>query len=273
MAKARLGGLLIAALGAAVAISIKELNVGGIVAFVAFVAALIAELYGALVRPEKTWYEGRAAAESTKTLAWRYAVRGESFESGLQHDVDRAFLRSLTDILRDLGDLNVTVGSDTGEQITRKMREARLLSFEERRALYLESRILDQQTWYSNKSGWNERRAHAWLLAGIAFEGVGVLGAALIAFFDFDVDLLGIAAAGAATAAAWVQTKQYQNLATAYGVTAQELSSVASEVSVMKDEESWARLVGESEEAISREHTLWRASRGLGLKPHPEKDL
>lgn len=43
-------------------------------------------------------------------------------------------------------------------------------------------------------------------------------------------------AAAAATVTAWVQAKQYQNLATAYGVTAQELAAVASEVEVMTDE-------------------------------------
>ena len=29
--------------------------------------------------PLTTWYEGRAAAESAKTLAWRYMVRAEPF--------------------------------------------------------------------------------------------------------------------------------------------------------------------------------------------------
>jgi hypothetical protein len=69
---------------------------------------------------------------------------------------------------------------------------------------------------------------------------------------------------------AWVQAKQYQNLATAYGVTSQELSSVASEVATLTDEALWARFVREAEQTISREHTLWRASRGVRPSSKPD---
>lgn len=36
-----------------------------------FIAALLVELWLWPVRPDKAWYDGRAVAESAKTLAWK----------------------------------------------------------------------------------------------------------------------------------------------------------------------------------------------------------
>ena len=71
--------------------------------------------------------------------------------------------------------------------------------------------------------------------------------------------------AGAMVAAmtAWLQTKQHRTLATAYTVTALELASVRSRIVHQASEEDWATFVSDAEEAFSREHTLWKASRGV----------
>lgn len=92
---------------------------------------------------------------------------------------------------------------------------------------------------------------------------LGVLAGATRVFFDLDVDLHGIVAVGAATVVAWLEAKQHRNLSTAYGITAQELASAASLGDSITAEDKWADFVGQSEEAISHEHTLWRASRGV----------
>jgi SMODS and SLOG-associating 2TM effector domain 3 len=99
--KVRLGGLLLAAIGGGVAWTVHDFRVGGAVAFVAFAVALAAELVLATQRSDRVWYEGRAAAESAKTLSWRYMVHGESFEASA-HDPDARFLAELDDILHDL---------------------------------------------------------------------------------------------------------------------------------------------------------------------------
>ena len=79
--RVRLGALLVAAFGGALTLTTAGgFHVGGGVAFFAFACALGAELYLATTSPLTTWYEGRAAAESAKTLAWRYMVRAEPFE-------------------------------------------------------------------------------------------------------------------------------------------------------------------------------------------------
>lgn len=93
-----------------------------------------------------------------------------------------------------------------------------------------------------------------------------LIGGGVKAVGWIDVDLLGIFAAAAAAATAWMQAKQHRNLATAYGVTSQELAAIASELEALSDESAWADFVTEAEDAISREHTLWRASLGVSAQ-------
>jgi hypothetical protein len=264
--KVRLGGVVVAAVGGAVGWKVANLHLGGAIAFSAFVVALVAEVVLAIRRPDQQWYEGRAAAESVKTLSWRYMVCGESFETDVPN-VDKRFVDLVDDVLHDLDALSVPTASGHDLQISTTMREVRALPFEQHREVYLRQRIQDQQGWYARKAEWNGTRAKQWIVASVVFEFLGLVGAALKAVGWVDFDLLGIFATAAAVATAWLQTKQHQNLATAYGVTSQELAAVASEIEGLTDRALWPKFVVEAEEAISREHTLWRASRGIRVRP------
>jgi hypothetical protein len=261
--RVRLGALIVAAFGGALTLTTAGgFHIGGGLAFFAFACALGAELYLATTSPLTTWYEGRAAAESAKTLAWRYMVRGEPFEVDAP-DVDKKFLAQTYSLLQDLRSISSETGEPDAHQISDKMRQVRALDFDERRRVYLADRIADQQRWYSEKSRWNDRRARVWVLVSIVLEIAGLLGGALKAFGCISFDLLGFLAASAGGVMAWIEAKQHRNLATAYRIASQELASIATELASMNSEEGWAAFVGQAEEAISREHTLWRASRGL----------
>lgn len=263
----RLGGLLAGSLGGAIFLAAGMTGIGGWIALVGFAAALIVELFLALDRPDRKWYEGRAAAESAKTLAWRYAVRGESFGDDLvQPRLDQFFVERINEVTNDLKDLELDPSAGSTSQITDLMREARESDFEARKALYRDGRVEDQRAWYEKKAAHNKTRARQWLGATLAAEGLGLMAGVLVVVNVVDLDLLGLFAAIAATITAWVQAKQHGNLATAYNITAQELAGVKAEL-VNVDEARWARFVGQAEEAISREHTLWRASRGIRVLP------
>jgi SMODS and SLOG-associating 2TM effector domain 3/SMODS and SLOG-associating 2TM effector domain 1 len=261
--KVRLCGLVIAAIGGAIGWTLGHFQVGGVIAFLAFAVALVAELVLAIQRPDRVWYEARAAAESAKTLSWRYMMRGASFDANVPN-VDVRFLEEIANVLHDLDVVPTASARDL--QISKRMRQVRALPFEQRREVYLTQRIQDQQAWYGKKAASNETRARHWVVISIVLEFLGLIGGALKAAGWVDVDLLGIFAAAAATATAWLQAKQHQNVATAYGVTSHELAAVASELEALADESLWAQFVAEAEEAISREHTLWRASRGLRVR-------
>ena len=263
--KLRLCSIVVAALGGAIGLTAGDFHVGGAIAFVAFAVVIAAELVLAIGRPDRIWYQGRTAAESAKTLSWRYMVRGEPFETDAR-DADEKLLAELDNVLHDLN--NLPVQARPGDvQISEKMRQIRALAFKERRMVYLHERIQDQQGWYAGKAARNHTQANRWIVATIVLEFFGLIGGAVKAAGLIDVDLLGIFATAAAAAAAWLQAKQYQNLATAYGVTSQELASLASRVETLADEAMWAQFVDAAEEAISREHTLWRASLGIPVRP------
>ena len=96
----RLGALVVAAFGGALTLTTSGgFQIGGGLAFAAFACALGAELFLATTSPLTTWYEGRAAAESAKTLAWRYMVRAEPFEHDTP-EVDKQFLAQTYSLLQ-----------------------------------------------------------------------------------------------------------------------------------------------------------------------------
>lgn len=236
----------------------------GLIALLAFLGALASEMYLLMETPDRLWYEARAAAESTKTLAWRYMAGGAPLPlAAAAETIDRAFLERLHDILQDLHGLDLSPENTTQVQITPEMRRVRGLDLAQRKAFYQQSRIEEQWRWYTEKAATNHRTAHRWALATIALEFLGVLGATFKTFHLIEIDMLGILAAGAAALAAWAQSRQFRTLSHAYVVASQELASIRSRVCSLDNEEDWARFVQETEEAISREHALWRASRGL----------
>ena len=101
----------------------------------------------------------------------------------------------------------------------------------------------------------------------IALEVVGIAAGVLTVTGTITVDLLGLFAAATASVVAWLQTKQHETLAKSYAVTAQELAAVRSAwETVGQSEEQWAAFVDKAEEAISREHKLWRATRGVAAR-------
>jgi hypothetical protein len=229
--------------------------------------AAIVELYILRDRPDRRWYEGRAAAESTKTLGWRYAVAGAPFalDAMPQRQADRLLIDRLEEVLTDLDDLSFDPRHSTAQQITPAMRGLRASSLEQRKAAYEAQRIQDQLGWYANNSARHERQARRLTWVVLALEILGAIGGLLLAVRpDLPVaNVLGVAATAAAAVGAWLQAKQHHTMARAYAVAAQELSSIRSLIGWQETEQQWSQFVDEAETAISREHTLWRANRGV----------
>lgn len=240
----------------------ERVELAGMVAAAAFAIALLARLYLLAGQPERTWYEGRAAAESAKTLAWRYAVGGKPF--GIDQDpneVDNHLIERLKEILTDLDAESLTMPSGNAKQITDKMHHVRRMSLEERKRAYRVGRIEDQLDWYCRKAQWNKKRSEKWNLCLISIEAVGIIMAVATAVGWPGLNVLGLLGAVVAAGASWTQTKQHSNLMRAYSVAAHEISAINDCIRLHRTEESWAQFVNESEDAISREHTLWRASK------------
>lgn len=267
LSASRLVALLVATLAAALGLAVGSFDVSGFVVLVAFVVAALAEL--ALIRsqPERDWYAGRAVAESTKTLAWRFAVQGEPFGPTLSEREAEALLRTRVSEVLQRGKDRISVGPGDAV-LTESMLDLRRSPFSERRDVYLEQRTEEQRAWYSSNAQKNEVRATAWRYALLLGELLAIVAAALSVGRDAPFDFAGVVAAFVAGGAAWLSIKQHSQLTSAYRVAAGELA-VQADVLRGVSAADWPQAVADAEEAISREHTMWLATRGEEPLPPP----
>lgn len=232
-------------------------------ALTAFIAALLTEVHLLRDKPEERWYTGRALAESVKTLAWRYMAGAAPFPPSLGDDDARAvMLTRIHDLTSEANLPGLTFGQ---VQVTDRMREIRELDFAGRKSAYLTLRVADQETWYENKARFNKQNSGTWRTILIVFEVLGVAVSTVSLLDIADVDAGGVVAAAVAAAGAWLEVKQYDNLASAYSLTATELGFVRMTGENVTAEADWSRYVVSAEQAISREHTMWLARR-LGMR-------
>lgn len=256
----RLFVLLSAAVGGALMGVLDGLSLLGWLVLLCFVVAAASEVFLIALQPERDWYAGRAIAESTKTLAWRYAVGAKPFTldmSGLQ--AERLLSDRISEVVQKGRD-RLDLGAKPAV-VTDSMRKLRNSEFSERRSSYVSGRTRDQRDWYSKNARENAARAKFGRFIMLGGEFLAIV-AAFFAIQSYQlVDFAGIIAALTASAAAWIAIKQYSQLASAYRVAALELA-IQEGVLASLGEAEWAQAVADAEEAISREHTMWLASRG-----------
>lgn len=257
--------LLSGLLAALAAVLMTRIQAASVFAAAFFIVGAGAAIWIYFDRPERRWYEARAIAESAKTLAWQYAVGGGRFPG---NEVDSGAGGAFADALEELLKTSeFAVLPRGGIHITERMRTLRGADLDTRRATYLDDRIEGQRAWYESRAHWNRRWSEGWRLAMIMLE-LGGVALAIVAFFvssDILVGFLGVLAAAGASAVAWHQTRDHETLAEAYSIAAHDLSLVKERTPVSPSEAEWAEFVGDAEQAISREHTLWRARRSRPL--------
>jgi hypothetical protein len=224
----------------------------------AFVCAMVIELAVVGTRPDKVWYEGRALAESVKTLTWRYVAGAAPFEAGSER-ADSEFVERIRTLQRDLPD--VPLLPSTASTITDKMRAMRAAPLAERKEAYLVGRVLDQQDWYAQRALYHQRSARFFRNTMLVMEVAGITGALAKAFGVVNFDLAGIVAAAVSAFAAWNATRQHSATATAYVLASHELAVIRDLLDRDLDEHQWSAAVVDAESAVSREHTMWHANR------------
>ena len=78
---------------------------------------------------------------------------------------------------------------------------------------------------------------------------------------DFNWNFVGLLTTISASALSWLQLKQHQELKQAYTTATQELNFIVTLTDQLTTEDSFSKFVLDSENAVSREHTLWLAQR------------
>lgn len=216
---------------------------------------------------EKKWYDGRAIAESLKTLSWKFMMKAEPFYGLSKDDAEAKFLNDFKEIknaIRPTGELFGDVSQANDHQLTDKMRTVFASDLETRKGTYEKNRISGQKKWYKNNSGINSKKAERFFRIIIGFQIFTLISALImICSPDSVFNPTGLVTTAIAVLMTWVQVKQYRNLAESYGITSTELSLIEDSIPNIDTNEKFSSFVAESETAISREHTLWRARRTI----------
>lgn len=263
LVKADLILLVVGALLSSVSIDNSEIKswmsiAGAILLLLAFFISLSLRF----TRYEKVWYGGRAVAESVKTISWRYMTMAEPFSSNLTATtVDQLFTDRLQEILTERKNLAVDFTENMADQISQRMKEVRAFSFADRKEVYLRDRVREQRSWYNIKSSLNRVSEKRYFWVAIVIQFIAFALAAYQIKNPNALNLAAVFATGTTALFSWMQIKKFQELAQVYALTAQELGFVDARSSAVTNNQELSIFVSDSENAISREHTMWVARR------------
>lgn len=222
--------------------------------------ALFCSIYLFSKRPDRYWYAGRAVAESIKTITWRYICRAEPFDS--DDAVSRSdFHQKLRAVVDQNKDVVQALTSHLDErQVTEAMTRIRAMPLGERKAIYANSRITNQLTWYAKKAAFNRRASSTFFIALILTNAIAVTCAVLrIKFVSAPFWPTDIFVVFAACFLSWMQAKRFTELASSYALAAHEISLIREQALLANTDEEFSTFVGDAENAFSREHTQWVA--------------
>lgn len=235
----------------------------GLILLVAFMLSLIIKTK----KYEDVWYRGRALAESAKTLTWRFITRSEYFEDALSiEDAEKRFTERIKEIRNEFKDINSSLkASDLGKAIiTEKMLEVRGLDLQGRKDFYIKNRIDNQIQWYTDKADTNKTKYENWFWGVIVMQFLAIIAVCFLIYYpNSEFNFVGIFTTLSASFFSWLQLKKYQENKEAYNTAMSELNLIKNEAKFINSEQDFAKFVLDSENAMSREHTMWLAQKRM----------
>jgi hypothetical protein len=207
------------------------------------------------------WFRARTAAESIKSLSWKYMCGAEPFPVGItQKTADSRLASAFAAVTHGL-DVPLTGALELAE-ISPAMQALRLSSLAERKEHYREYRLADQRTWYLSKAASAERQAQVFWYVLSAANFLGFVFAIVRASYpQLSFDLVAVLAAVSTAIIAWIQSRRLEELSQSYSVASKDLNLATAQLQHVESDGDLARFVADCENAISREHTLWAARR------------
>jgi len=213
---------------------------------------------------EKGWYEGRAVAESIKTLCWKFMTGARPFSIELDETkAQNLLIENFKKVIGHRKDFFTLIGSDfaENEQLPIELLNIRKLSKDERIGIYKTQRLEKQKKWYTDKTTENKKWTKISFAIIIVAQVLAIISLILKIKFEFEFSIAPILVTISTAFIAWLQLRRYQELSQSYLITATELSLIKSKISQVETESDFSEFVDDSETAISREHTLWLARR------------
>jgi len=228
-------------------------------------ASVFLTIYHKATKPEQLWYGGRAVAESVKSMSWRYMMGAEPYFIDLSPaEADRALIAGFSSIARERRNVAPALGGRFFElpQISDAMRRTRSYGLDERKNIYLTERIKSQRRWYSQEASHNRSAENRYFIFILVCQFSALAAAILLVGRpESKIKLTGLFTSLASALIAWLQLNQHKELAQSYCVTELDLGLVQEQAQYVKSDRDLSDFVGDAENAISREHTLWTARR------------
>jgi hypothetical protein len=238
---------------------------------------------------EDRWFQARAVAETSKSLAWEFMMGskrilsrelfGKGFIMGDKNGESKNVRSAETELVRVLKDMRGEFKeslypdwdkASVESEISDEMRTMRSLDPSERKSIYLARRLDDQIEWYGKKAKSNKKMKGYFASLAIALEAVG-LGIAIYAII-FDVvpaeGMMALIATMVSSLVGWSQSRRYAELVEPYLYTSDTLKELRERFTRVANEDELVELVEESEHTISREHQMWQIRRGVTPRKH-----
>lgn len=240
--------------------------IGALASASLFLITLCILIWLKVQKPEDTWYNGRAVAESVKTRTWRWVMKAEPYDNNVPDEQSRKeFLLDLKSILDQNRSLSAHLQLDktNGDAISLQMSNIRNLPFEERLVIYKNERVKNQADWYAKKSLFNKRRANQWFIVSVVLHTIAI---ALLLWRISEPTLslpIEVVATGASAILTWLQAKKHNELNSSYSLAAHEIVLIKSEAESVDSDKALSNFVISSESAFSREHTQWSARKNV----------
>ena len=227
--------------------------------------SLLISIFLKVKKYEVIWYRGRALAESCKTLTWRFIMCSEYFENTLSNEeAEKRFIQRIKEISNEFTDLNKVLNSKqlNVDIITAEMKRIRGLSLVDKKTYYLNNRIQNQINWYSSNAEESKLKYDVWFVIIILLQFLALISIVfLVKYPSSSYNFVGLFSTVAASGFSWLQVKKYQENKEAYTTANSELNLIKAEGSRNFSDDEFSEYVLDSENAMSREHTMWLAQK------------
>ncbi len=233
-----------------------------IIAFIMYLCSLGIFVWQKIYNPRELWYNGRAVAESIKTMTGRWIMKAHPYNQ-LRGSVSEDFKADLKTILTD----NESVfkhyedcNDDDFYTITDEMRRVRVLSSRDKLAYYNSHRINEQLRWYRSKAKYNRRRYNIYFTINIILYIVILVFMALSIgdiTAKYPIQILSLITVSIIS---WMEAKRYNELSNSYSLTVSDISLMREDkLTGQVSDQDVSDYVINCETAFSREHTQWFA--------------
>src|SRR5690606_26036013 len=121
-----------------------------------------------------------------------------------------------------------------------------------------------QNDWVTSIADTNIYKYYSRFWAVIIMQFLAIISIVyLILYPNSDFNLVGIFTTLSASFFSWLQLKKYQENKEAYNTAMSELNLIKNEAKYITEEDAFSKFVLDSENAMSREHTMWLAQKRL----------